>query len=428
MKKGFLIILLAVSILLIGCGEKETESKQITVSYVEDSAHLYSSVLRDFKNDNPDLEVVEQKYSSVSEMETQLTAQISGGECPDVILFDRNTTLDVERLIKSNLFLDLSSYLTSYLEQEDAYYTKIIGATATEKGQYILPLGFSVPALLTTEEAGVINQTATGLELLSAMTDHMKKTAEADTMTMLPRIQMNFAWWLNHLGFSVIKGNEVVLQKEQVQMVAEFYRAFTQDYKKTETLLQDYATDFAGIASHVDIMLGEDYLPTGARYYDSLYGLGIDKHFVLGTIPNQQGGISATVTHLGMVSKNSGNKNASVRLLLSCLGKNLLTSDEMNIPISLSKNVMNGNLELVKNSTGKSHIKIGSSFIQVSPLSRNLAQEVAEICDRVDAVVLPNAKLAEIINSCMQDYFNGDMEFDAAWDQMFRRLNIYANE
>lgn len=418
-----LLVVLAAGI-LFGC--QKGESAKLKVYFVEDEANFYYSYIAKYTAEHSDVEIDMKKYSDIDDMETQLVAAISGGKSPDVVLLDERTSLDAGKMVQDGQFLDLAPYMEEYTEEK--YYTDILKAVKTGEHQYILPVGYAVPQLLTSREAGVYQEGMDGWEFMESFRTLMEEQNKSDEEAAIyPMCPAEFSDWINYLGISLTDGRQVVADEEAVRAAAGFYHAFAGNVKNGQAVQQRYASDFVTAADKIDIFMGRGYLPGYARYYESVYTAGLHKEFMLGTVPAYGGGVNAVITHFGMVSQSTRHEEQAVSFLLGLLDANLLDTCGLEVPVSVSREVMADQVDLMEKSKGKK-IQIGSGTIQVDYLSGEMGERVLDILDRVTGAALPNAGVDEILDEGMAPYFEGQAELEECMEQVKRRLSVYVSE
>lgn len=329
-------------------------------------------------------------------------------------------------MVQDGQFLDLTPYMEEYTEEK--YYTDILKAVKTGEHQYILPVGYAVPQLLTSREAGVYQEGMDGQDFIESFRILMEEQNKSDEEAAIyPMCQAEFSDWINYLGIPLTDGRQVVTDEEAVRAAAGFYYAFAGNVKNGQAVQQRYASDFATAADKIDIFMGRGYLPGYARYYESVYTAGLHKEFMLGTVPAYGGGVNAVITHFGMVSQSTRHEEQAVSFLLGLLDANLLDTCGLEVPVSVSREVMADQVDLMEKSKGKK-IQIGSGTIQVDYLSGEMGERVLDILDRVTGAALPNAGVDEILDEGMAPYFEGQAELEECMEQVKRRLSVYVSE
>lgn len=156
--KQWTAFLLSVVLLLGGmtaCGKADKEisgEKPLTIAYGQDTVGNFpglESVISGMEAEGVQVEVL--KFPTEAEMATELSEELMAGKGPDVVLSTNYGALDYEGLAKDGCFYDLTTWAESEFSP-DQHYTNILNGSQINGKQYAIPLSFSVPMLLTTEE------------------------------------------------------------------------------------------------------------------------------------------------------------------------------------------------------------------------------------------------------------------------------------
>ena len=142
-----------------GCAPKEIEqtNDSLRVAYFGTDLTV-SYPLYEFKQQHPDVEVTTdfQPYSD-NDMEeddffTRISAEIMSGSGPDIII-GNYYGMNAIKMMRSGAFADLNEFLEADPEFERSKYNgKILEAGQVEGKQYIMPLTYTIPLVLTTQE------------------------------------------------------------------------------------------------------------------------------------------------------------------------------------------------------------------------------------------------------------------------------------
>ena len=165
MKKRLRIVILLTLVLIFlfpqstGCAPKEIEqtNDSLRVAYFGTDLTV-SYPLYEFKQQHPDVEVTTdfQPYSD-NDMEeddffTRISAEIMSGSGPDIIIseFDR---MNANKMMRSGAFADLNEFLENDPEFDlSKYNANVLKGGQVEGKQYIMPLTYRLPLVLTTQE------------------------------------------------------------------------------------------------------------------------------------------------------------------------------------------------------------------------------------------------------------------------------------
>ena len=146
--------------------------------YADPTTHypIYEKLM-DYQQAHPDIELtfVTPASNDLAEREAiinQLSAEILSGGGPDLFIMEGhrwteiNLFPDIEKAMVNGTFLDLTEAMEKEgLSREEDFYTAVLDAGQWEGRQYILPLGFSVPLMVSA--ADVLN--ASSFDLQRAM-------------------------------------------------------------------------------------------------------------------------------------------------------------------------------------------------------------------------------------------------------------------
>ena len=165
MKKRLRIVILLTLVLIFlfpqstGCAPKEVEqtNDSLRVAYFG-TDHTVSYPLYEFKQQHPDVEVTTDFQPYMDEdmigdgFYTRISAEIMSGSGPDIII-GNYYGMNANKMMRSGAFADLNEFLEADPEFERSKYNgKILEAGQVEGKQYIMPLTYTIPLVLTTQE------------------------------------------------------------------------------------------------------------------------------------------------------------------------------------------------------------------------------------------------------------------------------------
>lgn len=159
--------------------EPVTLQVYLAAQYADPTVHypIYEALM-DYQEAHPNLTLEFISPKGVNYMEereamiSQLNAEILSGGGPDLFIMEgyRTTEInlfpDIEKAMVNGTFLDLTEAMEKQgLSREEDFYTAVLDAGQWEGRQYILPLGFSVPLMVSATD--VLN--ASSFDLQRAM-------------------------------------------------------------------------------------------------------------------------------------------------------------------------------------------------------------------------------------------------------------------
>lgn len=138
-----------------------------------------------FQKEHEGIDIVTEEFTSIEALETQLLRELSNGGGPDVILYSWQNTFDIYKLAADGLFVDLNIYLKEDDTFQRGDYTEsLLDAGVTGGAQYLMPVGYTIPVILTSEEkladAGVTytGEALSGRELLRLVESEGERLAD----------------------------------------------------------------------------------------------------------------------------------------------------------------------------------------------------------------------------------------------------------
>ena len=142
-----------------GCAPKEVEQTNDSLKVAYFGTNLTVSYpLYEFKQQHPDVEVTTdfQPYSD-NDMEeddffTRISAEIMSGSGPDIIISEFGR-MNANKMMRSGAFADLNEFLEADPEFDlSKYNANVLKGGQVEGKQYIMPLTYTIPLVLTTQE------------------------------------------------------------------------------------------------------------------------------------------------------------------------------------------------------------------------------------------------------------------------------------
>ena len=142
-----------------GCTPKEVEqtNNSLKIAYFGTNS-LISGPLYEFKQSHPDVEVITDFLPMTVEdptgdsFYTRISAEIMSGSGPDIILIS-NSGMNAGKMMRSGIFADLNEFIEADPEFDlSKYNANVLKAGQVEGKQYIMPLTYRLPLVLTTQE------------------------------------------------------------------------------------------------------------------------------------------------------------------------------------------------------------------------------------------------------------------------------------
>ena len=165
MKKRLRIVILLTLVLIFlfpqstGCAPKEVEqtNNSLKIAYFGTNSFV-SGPLYEFKQQHPDVEVTTdfQPYTEEDPVGEaffkRISAEVMSGSGPDVIILG-TWGLNANKMMRSGAFEDLNGFIENDPEFDlTKYNANVLKAGQVDGKQYIMPLTYKLPLVLTTQE------------------------------------------------------------------------------------------------------------------------------------------------------------------------------------------------------------------------------------------------------------------------------------
>lgn len=198
MKKRVVSVFLAILVLTLlfsGCSLKMEGSgaKELTIYVLNLSpkrwieCDVWNFNFPEFEEAHDGIDIKTVEFSSMDDLEAQLLQELPSGGGPDVIFYSWQNNMNIYKLAADGLFVDLNTYLKNDDGfDRSAYMESLLDSGVFGGAQYLMPVGYMSPILLTSEEklaaAGVTyaGKPYSGRELMQIIKSEGERLAEDD--------------------------------------------------------------------------------------------------------------------------------------------------------------------------------------------------------------------------------------------------------
>ena len=310
--------------------EPVTLSVYLPKQYADPTTHypIYEKLM-DYQQAHPNIELTFATPASndLAEREAiinQLNAEILSGGGPDLFIMEGhrwteiNLFPDIEKAISNGTFLDLTEAMEKEgLSREEDFYTAVLDAGQWEGRQYILPLGFSVPLMISA--ADVLNASSFDLQramhTMDSLLTELLRIHEEQPILVITSIDP-----LGVLAQPVLdyEAHQVRLDTSAVRRALELEKIF-----RTEDIAYDLAR---GLFDNTNPAQVQDEFAEGVPFavlQDSRFcinllrqcqALGIEVSVM--PIPNEEGTVTAEIGSYAMGNRNTKYPEEVADLLL----------------------------------------------------------------------------------------------------------------
>ena len=302
----------------------------LPAQYADPTVHypIYEKLM-DYQEAHPNIELtfVSPATNDLAEREAliqQLNAEILSGGGPDLFIMEgyRTTEInlfpDIEKAMVNGTFLDLTEAMEKQgLSREEDFYTAVLDAGQWEGRQYILPLGFSVPLMISATD--VLN--ASSFDLQRAM--HTMDSLLTELLRIHEEQPILVITSIDPLG--VLAQPVLDYETHQVRLDTSAARRALELEKIFRT--GDIAYDLArGLFDDTNLAQVQDEFAEGVPFAvlrDSKFGINLLRQCqALGIevsvmpIPNEEGTITAKIGSYAMGNRNTKHPEEVADLLL----------------------------------------------------------------------------------------------------------------
>ena len=410
------------------------DDEPIMVYYAGDSK-LYRSFLSGYAEEE-NLKVV--SFESSAQMEAQLQIELMSGGGPDVLLLDQTAGLDIRRLAKTGILLDLSSYVEADADiKNGVYFDSVLMGCSFEGFQAALPFSFSLTYMMMAEDtAAEIFADGIADRSLREISSLLRDRAEA--IRMQDRALMALMARRSDITcmFSQIGGITVddQLSESDFLPIADLIHTFYQSIPSLQSISSRYRNDFVNAAGHIDIMLEDYQLPTNLRYYSAYYSLGLQTEMTVLPLPllDQPGQYSAQVMQYGVINARTTQPDRAWKLIRTLMDADIADSYiRNNLSEATEIPVRRAYAEKIVDSAQKStggKAMISGRRMTIPALDTEYAEMIQSWLSSVQSAYIPNSVIGEIMETCMQPYYQDESDFETCFSQLKNRLWLYQNE
>ena len=446
-KQG-LIIFLCLQLLLITASCSSSNNQRLPADFGETPSgnlvlylepySLLENVLPIFQTIYPDVELDLRYFDSAEEYQAVIQNEMLTEHGPDLILFSPWMFKNIYKVMESGAFLDLEPLFEKdgSIHWED--YQKAVMDTGLYKDKrYVVPLDYCLPLLVTTEEilsensldlAELDNFQTFTLEIEKYLQTHPENPVIfSDTL----RNPMNFHYYLWSSGIQLVDYKEGTYDifNSDFRNVLEKYKAiYPQVYRKPMELLSDeyYASSYDGI---LDLRRKQavfsNHISLSTSAMTTLSGLTSTTSPVLFTMPDLNGGVTATADLMVGIPATSRNKNAAFALVKMLLQQTGQTNDSLhNIPVLKLSSELRWELESDMYSDA---YDLQEDIYFEEPSKKNMA-EYEDILRRVDVCQIENRELDTKVMDTLIPYFEDSMTLDECLQRLDNMLLLYLSE
>lgn len=416
---------------LTGCG-KEIEQKN-------DSLHVYSGyddkimdyAVEIFRDTYPDLPVTYTENKDMSDTEAlyeynhQLSAQLMSGEGADVFFIQ--DYWDVDKLLQSGAFADLTEIYDSMDVFEDADFRKVIlDAGVIDGKRMFLPMECDIPFFLTTRQA--LQETGFQIEKCIDFDGFLEESwrfmQNTNNQRKLFRMDLTARDCLFWAGYPIVENGEIVWDIEETRRYYEWYKEIYEQQRGEEEYFFGDLIGAAAVRDHKCLFENSLQMRDDLDTIRALYTIGEP---VMLPCYNREKGITATIKKMVAVRANSENLD-NVKKFLEILfqEETMRTFGAYRGGISVRKGVEDDYYEgyLIEEpyKTGVNGFSVELPVLQKKDFDTYYAY-----ADKINKVVYERGWRRDFRDE-MSHYLDGEVSYEEAAEQAKKKLEFYLSE
>ncbi|MBO5199484.1 MAG: extracellular solute-binding protein [Lachnospiraceae bacterium] len=435
MKRCRISIITMVGILglfLCGCGSGKEEQDlkaegELTFYCMEDDerAALY---MFEFKSRYPNITVNRVTFDDSSKMDDKVKTELNAGTGPDVILFSSKNSLDVLDMAKQGAFLALNEEMAEdKLLEEDDYLPGTFEAGKVDGKVYALPITFSIPFLTydKTEELGFEPGPVISFEeYCEAIAEDIERLKGDDTHRTL-YCQRYFRSLLGAAQVYAVsvEDQSVTIDAEGLKKTIDEIARFEDGVEEANTFMERYVKIEPELPGHFTFLYHVYSDVTQAVcLWENLYRADGIKEMGLSVIGNADGsGVSAIAESYGVVTANA--MPYAYEFLRAAMDVSPTATSLDQYEMSLKKSKIEEQID------GNRDAKGTYQSVQISGLSKEMAEQLTEVYNSITEVVIMNPVVRSMCRESFNPYMReGSKTYEECYNEFEQKLNLYAGE
>lgn len=370
-------------------------------------------------------------YSHSDDFKKRLTTELMAGGGPDVILIADQLFPDVNKVIKSNLFLDMAPYL----EADEAFDIDWFIRPAIEAGEYkgrqlFVPIHVRIPLLLSTNES---------LEALSISKTHEDMNALLEGLENISGMRSFSSDWApfyllpNYSGIPLIDHEVNAALPFSEKAKTFFFRAkelYGRDIAPNivnGALRTVDADTYEGISQGLFVYGCENDVSYAIYMCYLLTALGEPNLQAMKTV---DGGVLATIDEALAINVNTKNPQAAyafIRLALSRYIQHPEILPARSVPVRIDG--WKERIERAARNYVGARLNVNGGRILAARLPDEVYDYLYTLPEKVtECTFSASSGVSNKYYECMEPYFTGKTDLTAALDDLKFKLALYASE
>lgn len=442
MKKKILIISSGLIILLLIVGTYMSMKDSSTVNnanikanneleiYLIDGNNIQRRLIERYKKEYPNVTVKEVLFDTYEEYSNRLNTELLAGKGPDII-FVQNTGLKrLNKLMESNIFFDINELIKQDSQFNINDYNSIVMNCGVYKDKrIIMPFNYSLETNLIVnssfEQYGVkINGNENLEEIINLLQEYFKEEKYKNNEQYLTMF-LDFSNLFSYEELGVIN-----FKNKKVDFNNEKFKTLVETYKKMSPAITPQDLIFKYKNGDLDMLISNKILLTKMRlnpmtfypWYNYIAGQVNGKVELLPNINNSV----AMVGYFSAINNNSKNKQEAYNFIKLSLSEQYQENvnnhnDEGLIPVnnkalaSMKMQAKNKNGSYVEN-------------VVIKELPQDIQDKYENVLNNFNKAIINDYSIDIIVLEEVKQYINGTKSYEAAINEINRKVKLYLDE
>ncbi len=433
MKNGILAFALSLALLfsLSACTKQDVQINTLTI-YVSKDDYAWTTAAEAYKTAHPELSVNIVSFETYDALDTRLMSELPSGGGPDVILVNRFVSgLDLRKLAVNDRLLPLDDLFAGDESfDREKYYAPVLDAGKIGDVQYAVPIGFSVPVVLASQdkmtETGLAEKERISLEdFRAALTAQAEKTAGDKNKAAFLTWSFSLSSFLlsSHTIHLDYAAKTVSADREALQTALDAFWQIRNAGEKRSDILSNVrdGSEYGELVS----FMGEEFDPVSqfGQFLVGYYNRGFHTS-TFAVAGNDLSGYAGRVTLEAAINQNSKNTDgafAFIREIMDGPAPKLIADDQYfkGLYRPYSVNIAQSSLYLTQTATNAG---LKSLYIE------DLCPCLENILANLEACEAWSYDVALILSNTLTPYLDGGQDFDTCYDVLMNSLTLYITE
>ena len=380
---------------------------------------------------NPAIKIFEEMYPHINvdfrqlseeEHQTLIQTEIPAGTGPDLVFSYGRDLPDIYKTMATGVFCDLNPY---FHNDEEFNFDDYIGGALTggqmQKKQYIMPIQFTMPIVMTTlgilEENGIAPE---ALDTYEGFLDAAATFKQNNPDSGLLDFGADEAYLLNMyelcgLNFIDYVSNTITMDKEALNKFADVCKLYYNP-KAVDPLAGDITNSLAERKFMFQTLnITNSFLQV---YYSAMISNKLDDPTCLTLVPDPYGGSTAYLMTFAAIPNGSANQLNAYRLL------KILLSDEIQYGSNATLGMPVRRESFRKNYTASIEEVAGYGFA----VTEEDFNPLIEKCFNVTRTFASPTVLRRYLKLELTPYLQDKRSFDDCYDNLYTTIELYKDE